>query len=78
MSVYGMLYNAINDLGYMTSVITSIDERPISMDLEGSDSGQSETFPDLHGKTAKNHEGSVSRRPMIRPNLGSGFSPIQV
>jgi len=74
-----LLYDAINDLGYMTSVISSIEEWPISMDLEGSDSGQSEiSFLNLHGKTAKNHEESVSRRPMIRLNLGSGFSPIQV
>lgn len=74
-----MLYGAINDLDYMTSVSTSIDEWPLSVDLEGSDTGQSEIlFLNLHGKTAKNHDDSVLRRPMIRPNLGSGISPIKV
>ena len=74
-----MLYEAINDLDCMASVSTSIDEWPISMDMEGSDTDQNEIlFLNLHGKTAKNHEESVSRRPMIQPNLGSGISPIQV
>jgi hypothetical protein len=74
-----LLYGDISDLDFMASVVTSIDEWPISMNLEGNDSGQSEIlFLNLYGKTAKNHEESVSKMPMIRPNLGSGISPIQV
>lgn len=74
-----MLYEAINDLVYMASIGTSIDEWPISVDLERSDSNQSDIlFMNLHGKTAKKHEESVSKRQMIRPNLGLVLSPIQV